>query len=706
MENRPFINQLSSQQIKKILHPVEVSIWLAVIVIIGVILLTPVLPGQQIPLFSLLVLSILYVYLYFHIVIPQSVNNPRLFHISTLASVFLVAGFHYLLGDFLFHIDNFYLLIIIFLGFFGSWEWLVPTFILVGGLNYIINSIFWNQASTQYILSQIYDLTSFGITAVVGYFISRTIGDYDQASTEQKEALTLLLESNRSISPNTNLLESLPTYARHISEGLPTTTCRITLLNSKKDKLLDYGIYPLRYLSGLKKELGGEYPLDQLPKHKQVVKNKESLILDQNLEQDTLTDFERRTLFWRDVQTVGIFPILLDDEILGLISIGEARSMDREPFDPTQLSLLSTLTNQIAATINTYYLHQDLQNQAQRMTVLYEVGQAISKTIEIDDLLELIYQQLKKVLPSDAYFVALYQPDEHQLDLRMLIDKGKRYPPQQTDADQGLSSWIVDHHQPLLIKDLSQELDSLPVQPLNVGEEEMTRSWLGVPLLYEDRFIGLIAVASYLPHQFDELDLALLEQIGRQAALSIQNARHHAEVERQASLDSLTGVLNHGSFVERATRQAEQALQSGQPCSLIMLDIDHFKAYNDTYGHVVGDQVLRLTAQAIQSHIKKEDAVGRWGGEEFAITLPEASAPQALKVAQRIRKTLASLPLNNHLQETLPKPTVSQGIAALPTHSEDIEDLIIIADRALYQAKEHGRDQIQIAQTGSSAEGP
>lgn len=692
-----FLGQLSKFRLKQILQPIEVFIWILIICLTAVVLLLPVSDKEQNILYGLLALSAIYTIFIFHWMIPNRQEHSQAFYLFTSLGIILTVGFHYLLHPYGLQVDLFYMLIILFIGVFRNWEWMLPVFLITVGLNYLVNSLLWDHSSTLYIFNQVYDVIGLSLAALVTIFISRTIQAYEQTTSQKSKSLTMLLNSNQNLSPNTSLLESLPHYARQITEGLPTTTCRITLLTNKKDKLLDYGIYPLRYLDGLKKDLGGEYPLKNLPKHKQVVETKEPLILDQSSKPDTLTLMERKTLFWEQVQTVCIFPILLENEVLGLVSIGEERNLDREPFDQTRMDLLTTITNQIAATINTSNLHKNLEDQAKRMTVLYEVGQAISKTIEIDDLLELIYQQLTKVLPSDAYFVALYLPDHNQLDLRMLIDKGKRYPPQKTDADQGLSSWIVQNHQPLLIRDLVKEQDSLPMKPLQVGEKEITRSWLGVPLLHESEFIGLLAVASYLPGQFDQEDLALLEQLARQAALSIENARHHQEVERQACQDSLTEVLNHGTFVSRLTDQAKESLEEEIPLSIIMLDIDHFKQYNDTYGHILGDKVLRLTVQAIESHIKKGDLVGRWGGEEFAVALPRANRDQALQVAERIRTTLAELPINNHLGESIPTPTVSQGIATLFTHSSDINELLILADRALYKAKERGRDQISTA---------
>ena len=390
----------------------------------------------------------------------------------------------------------------------------------------------------------------------------------------------------------------------------------------------------------------------------------------------------------------------VSDTPVKVLNIGEGK--DKQIYVLNLIPLVDVQETLIGHSIvfhnntESHNLHKNIKDQADRLAVLYEIGKAITSTLEIDDLLELIYKQLSRVIPSDAYFVALYLPEEHQLDIRIMIDHGKRYTPDKQSANEGLSSWIVKNRKPLLIQDLRKELDSLPMKPVLVGEKRLSRSWLGVPLLLENDLIGLLAVASYKPDQFNETDQLLMEQIAQQAALSIQNAHHHQEVTQQAKLDSLTGVSNHNHFIERLYEEAEIALETQTPLSLIMLDIDYFKLYNDTYGHIVGDQVLRLTVQAIQSHIKKTDVVGRWGGEEFGVILPNANIEQANMVANRIRQTLAELPLFDVEGQTIPKPTISQGIGNLPEHTTDVDDLVIIADRALYQAKDKGRDQVAV----------
>jgi diguanylate cyclase (GGDEF)-like protein len=129
-----------------------------------------------------------------------------------------------------------------------------------------------------------------------------------------------------------------------------------------------------------------------------------------------------------------------------------------------------------------------------------------------------------------------------------------------------------------------------------------------------------------------------------------------------------------------------------------MLDIDYFKQYNDRHGHVIGDEVLRLLVKAIQAHVKKTDIVGRWGGEEFSIGLPGATTDQAYMVAKRVRETLAAVDLRDKNGQPIPNPTVSQGIATFPNHAQNTDQLVDVADIALYQAKHLGRDQVVIAE--------
>jgi diguanylate cyclase (GGDEF)-like protein len=189
--------------------------------------------------------------------------------------------------------------------------------------------------------------------------------------------------------------------------------------------------------------------------------------------------------------------------------------------------------------------------------------------------------------------------------------------------------------------------------------------------------------------------MELLSNLAQHVSLALDNTIRHAQVEEQARLDSLTRVLNHGYFLKVLAEQAEEAAAENKPLSLIMLDIDYFKLFNDIYGHLVGDRILNTLCTAIRHHIKQTDAVGRWGGEEFVISLPGATGLDALHVAERIGQTMARLQVEDREGKPIPVPTVSQGIAVFPFEADEIYHLVDLADKRLYTAKERGRNQVE-----------
>jgi diguanylate cyclase (GGDEF)-like protein len=477
---------------------------------------------------------------------------------------------------------------------------------------------------------------------------------------------------------------------------LPVTTCRIYLLSPNGDQLLNYGDYPIRPLHGWDEDDSQGQPILPLPSFQKALESGQAQLLHRD-GSEHLPEAEKAILFFDVIKTVCLIPLIAKQARLGVIAVGEARNLKREPFTKEKLDLLQALATQISTLIHNAQLYQESARQAERLEVLNEVTKAIGSTIELESLLELIYEQLRKVLPADTYFVSLYEAEENILDMRILIDDGERFPPRRYPAGHGLSSWVLQNRQPLLLRHMSEESASQPVKGILLGKARRSESWLGTPILVGDQPLGLLAIASYTPKAFDESDVTLLSNIASQASVALDNARQHAAVKEQARRDSLTGVYNHGHLLIRLEEEVAHGQEQGTPVSLIMLDIDHFKKYNDTYGHVVGDQVLRLLADAIQAHVKKTDAVGRWGGEEFAVALAGATTDQAVGVAERIRNTLASLELFDKNGERLPNPTASQGIATFPFHAQDAAKLVDVADMALYRAKGMGRDQIMIA---------
>ncbi|MBI5954149.1 MAG: GGDEF domain-containing protein [Chloroflexi bacterium] len=344
---------------------------------------------------------------------------------------------------------------------------------------------------------------------------------------------------------------------------------------------------------------------------------------------------------------------------------------------------------------------QQLRNIAllriKRLEVINELSRQIASTLETKQVFALLNAAIQNALEADAYYVATLHDD--QLHLELLYDDGEYFQDVWIDKKGTLCNWIITHQQGLFLPNLRDRIELDDVEVVTVGKDNKpTLSWMGVSMR-ASHVEGAIAISSYRPYAFDRSDMDLLQNIAQRAALALDNAHHHAFVEKQAQLDSLTEVYNHGYFIKTIQEQAQTCREQNQPLSLIMLDIDYFKHYNDRFGHLIGDEVLISLCNVIRQHVKSTDAVGRWGGEEFCVSLPNASKEQAVQVAQRIRETMASLKIKNAEQLTIPLPTVSQGIAVFPAETDDITSLIDLADKRLYVAKNRGRDQIETVST-------
>lgn len=332
------------------------------------------------------------------------------------------------------------------------------------------------------------------------------------------------------------------------------------------------------------------------------------------------------------------------------------------------------------------------QQHVHRLETINKVSRQIMQTLDTERTLSLLDTTIQETLDADTYFIGILRDGGIHLDL--FYDDGEYFNQTVAPMEGTLSGWVIRHQKELFLPDLREDVVLDGVERFVIGQDRTSLSWIGVPLEAEN-VTGILALASYTANAFDRADLELLTSLAQHVTLALDNTIRHAQVERRARLDSLTGVYNHGHFLEVLTEQAEAASRKNTPLSLIMLDIDYFKQYNDTFGHLVGDRILNSLCAAVQRNIKHTDAIGRWGGEEFIISLPGANGAQAHQIAMRIGETLRTLRVEDINQRTVPVPTVSQGIAVFPDEADEIYRLIDVADKRLYKAKDRGRNQIE-----------
>ena len=327
-----------------------------------------------------------------------------------------------------------------------------------------------------------------------------------------------------------------------------------------------------------------------------------------------------------------------------------------------------------------------------RLETINKFNRQIMKSLDTRQTLTLLDATIQETLAADTFFIGILE--EGEIKLELFFDEGKYYNGVYIPVKGTLSGWVINNQKELFLPDMRDDVRLDDVEDHVIGKDKTSLSWIGVPLKAEN-ISGVLALASYTASAFDRADLELLINLGQHVTVALDNTIRHAQVEKQARLDSLTGVYNHGYFLEILAEQARHSLDTSSPLSLIMLDVDYFKQYNDTYGHLVGDRVLQGLCTAIQYHIKKTDSVGRWGGEEFVISLPGADGRQAFQIAKRISETLGVLRVEDRDQRPVPVPTLSQGIAVYPYEADEIYRLIDMADKRLFIAKERGRNQIE-----------
>ena len=226
---------------------------------------------------------------------------------------------------------------------------------------------------------------------------------------------------------------------------------------------------------------------------------------------------------------------------------------------------------------------------------------------------------------------------------------------------------------------------------VNAFDESTSLSLLAVPLSSGGQVLGALSLATITPGGYTAQERLLLETLAGNVAIAVQNARLYKQREKEAIRDELTRIYNRRFLREKLTQEEARSKRYGRIFSLIIIDIDHFKVYNDAFGHPAGDQLLIALSKILMESVREVDFVARYGGEEFAIVLPECNKEKAVVVAERLRKKVEDFSNPNRDHYNL---TVSAGIASFPTDGNEKEEILDKADQALYRAKREGRNKV------------
>ena len=322
---------------------------------------------------------------------------------------------------------------------------------------------------------------------------------------------------------------------------------------------------------------------------------------------------------------------------------------------------------------------------------LRRMTSSLTQTLDLAQVVERLLDHLTEVIPYDR--ASVFLRGEAGWEARATREpRPLKVASTRPEREAELLAKVESTGQPLLIGDLSDPADTRG----GWGEPEL-QCVLGIPLVVQERVGGIVLLYGRRAAAFDKQAVDLAITVVTQTGFAVENARLFGRINQLAITDGLTGVTNRRHFFELADREYRNALRYGRSLSVIMLDIDHFKSVNDTYGHAVGDEVLRLVADHSRSCLRQTDVVARYGGEEFVMLLPEADREAAVAVAERVCRGLAEARPWIGGQELTPI-TASLGVASALAHEEDLASLINRADRALYEAKRQGRNRVVAAE--------
>jgi diguanylate cyclase (GGDEF)-like protein len=334
-----------------------------------------------------------------------------------------------------------------------------------------------------------------------------------------------------------------------------------------------------------------------------------------------------------------------------------------------------------------------IQQRAIRAEALREIGRQLSTELDFDRFLENAGNHLTTLLNVRDCVLTVWNEDTQELTAVLYINDGMRHEWRVTirpGEQRGLTGVVVNERRTLHVPDYLAECQRRGIEPVVIEEGDWRNlAWVGVPLIARGQLVGVIVIERR-GHVFSTEEIVILESLAGQLASAMENARLYAEVRQLATTDSLTGLANHRHLHERLEQELQRAIHYDRPLAIAMLDLDNFKRYNDTYGHQRGDELLRAIAANLRAEARNDDLLGRYGGDEFLLVLPETTAADAATVLARIGARLAALTRTLDQQES-PIVTASVGIAAYPGEARSAHDLIALADSALYADKKAER---------------
>ncbi|MFH2145729.1 MAG: diguanylate cyclase [Candidatus Omnitrophota bacterium] len=375
----------------------------------------------------------------------------------------------------------------------------------------------------------------------------------------------------------------------------------------------------------------------------------------------------------------------------------EAYEYITKPFDINHVKLvIKRGIEEKQLEIENKVLLQNLQKEKEKLETMLQIGHAMSSLLNLEELTNFVVGKIAEILKARNCSLMLINEEEETLTINAAVGLDEAViKTTRIKLGQSISGWVAKEGEPVLVTDIENDLKfgraNLP--------KYKTKSLLCIPLKVKDNILGVINVADKQIADKDEIftedDLRFLGVVCNYAAIAIENAQLYGTLKNLARTDGLTGLFNHRYFQTHLSSEIDRVQRYSRNLSLLMFDIDFFKKFNDTYGHPMGDMVLSQIAKVIRKSVRKVDIPCRYGGEEFAVILPETKLKESVVVAEKIRKSVEDLRFDVGKGMGKKKMTISGGVAAFKSGMSK-EELVMHADEVLYKAKNEGKNRICI----------